>query len=170
MKRQRAQFETGFTLLEALLASVVLAMAVGAMTMPFVAGARNEQDDARRTLAVALAQEMMEEVLAKPFEDDDEVAHLAVGPDAGERDRSDFDNMDDYDAYEEAAGAIANLDGQVIQDAAAAGLSRHVTASYVYVTGQTTENDPNFLRATVEIRHDGQTIVRLARLVYGMQQ
>lgn len=170
MARPRAQLAAAFTLVEALLASVILAMTVAAMTMPFVAGARSEQDDARRTLAVALAQEMMEEVLATDFHDDKEKYHYLVGPDHGEKDRSDFDNMDDYNGYAEPPGKITDLDGQVIQDPAATGLARFVTVAYVYVNGQDKGQPPTFLRVTVEIWHEGTPIVRLARLVHETPQ
>ena len=166
MKRANRQTVTGFTLLEALLASVVLAMTVVAITMPFTAGARNEQVDARRTVAVSLAQEMMEEVLAQPFEDDQPVWARNPGPEPGETARSLFDNIDDYNGYEEPAGSISDLSGAVIDEATATDLSRHVTTSYVYVPGQDLGLPTNFIHVIVELKHRGQILTRFSRLVY----
>ena len=163
----RRQFRIAFTLIEALLTAVVLAMAVTAILMPFNAGAQNEASDARRTLAVSLAQEMMEEILAKPFEDPQGHA-FSPGPDGDERSRASFDNVDDYHNYNEPAGQIRSFDGAVIDEPAAVNLSRHVTATYVYVNGQDVSADPSFIRVVVEVRHRGVPIVTLTRLVYRM--
>lgn len=160
----------GFTLLEALLSSIVLAVCVAAITAPFAAAARNEQVEARRTLAVNLAQEIMEEILALPFDDDltDYVHH--PGPEADESYRMLFDNVDDYDEYAESPGTLTDVMGYVLDCPATADLSRHVTASYVYVSGQDTANLPNFVRIVVEIRYRGQPIVTLTRLIYDMPE
>jgi len=156
--------------MESLLAVVILSLAVGAIIMPFTAGARNEQADARRTLAVGLAQEMMEEILAKSFEDDVPQFARNPGPEPGETDRGLFDNIDDYDGYEEQPGDIADITGQVINDPAATELSRHVTATYIYVAGQDTSEPASFIRVVVEIRYRDQLVVQLTRLVYALAE
>jgi len=154
----------GFTLIEALMASAVLAMAITAITMPFAAGAKNEQVDARQTVAVGLAQEMTEEILSKPFDDPNQTS--TPGPEPAETSRRRFDNVDDYDGYSEAPGGIEDVNGIVIMDGAAAGLSRHVSAEYFYVTGQDMSEEPTFIRVTVEVRHNGNPLVTVTRLVY----
>lgn len=150
----------GFTLIEALLAAVILAMAITAILMPFTSGAQSQRDDARRTAAVGLAQEMMEEVLTKPFYD-------PHGPNSQrETIRSQFDNMADYDNFDEPEGQLMSFDGQSISNPAVTGLSRHVTAAYVYVDGQVTSDPPTFMRITVDIRYKGSLVVTLNRLVF----
>lgn len=152
-----------FTLVEALIASVILVMAVTAITLPFTAGMQHQSDDSRRTLAVNLAQELMEEILAKPFYDPG--GNNTVGPEYGET-RFTFDNIDDYDGYTETAGHIIGADGQTVTDPAAAGLSRTVTAKYVYVAGQNQSEQPTFIRVCVEVDYKGQTLATLSRLVF----
>ena len=166
MSRSRGQLVGAFTLLEALLAAVVLALAVTAILVPFNSAARNEQADARLTVAVGVAQEMMEEILAQPFEDDDPDWARHAGPDPGETQRCLFDNIDDYHGYEEPAGRITDIQGQIVEDPAASGLSRHVAAAYVYVSGQDLSEPASFVRVLVEIRYRADPIVRLTRLVY----
>ena len=156
----------GFTLMEALLAAVILLIAITAITLPFAAGARAEQADARMCLAVSLAQEMMEEILAKPFADPQ--GATTVGPDAGETRRARFDNVDDYHGYYEGPRQIADATGAVLTTPVAAGLSRTVTAQYVYVSGQDTGQPATFVRVTVTVAHDGSPLVTLTRLVYQM--
>ena len=150
---------SGFTLIEALLASVILAMVVGAVVMPFTAGAANTAQNARSTLAINLAQDLMEEILAKPFHDPDE-------SEAGETGRSNWDDMDDYDGYSEGEWEIAGFDGVKVGDPSAVALTRDVTVESVYIAGQDQSEEPTFLRISVNIRYHEQEIVSLSRLAY----
>ena len=156
----------GFTLAESLLAAVLLLAAISAIVLPFAAGARAEQADARMCLAVNLAQGMMEEILAKPF--DDPQGASTPGPETGETRRSRFDNMDDYHGYAESAGQIADANGVVIRTAVSGDLSRWVSAQYVYVSGQDTGQPATFVRVTVTVAYKGAVLVQLTRLVYKM--
>jgi len=164
MTHRSKQQAEGFTLLESLLASVVLVMAVAAITMPFVVAARNGQVDSRLTVAIGLAEEMMEEILAKNFLDENTSWARNLGPDPGETVRSRFDNIDDYHQYSESTGTVADIQGQVINDPATHELSRNVTVTYVYVSGQDTSEPPTFARVEVDLLYQGQTIVQLTRL------
>jgi len=154
----------GFTLAEAVLAAAVLAMTVSAIILPFSASVMNQQAEARITMATCLAEEMMEEILSKPFRDPD--GSSSPGPESGESARDDFDNMDDYHGYSESAGGIISSQQAVITDPAATGLSRSVSVDYVYVSGQDTSADPTFLRVEVKVLYRGQDAVALTRLVY----
>ena len=166
MKRFRRKLAGGFTLLEALFASVILAMTVAAIILPFTLGARNEKIDARKLLAVSLAQEMMEEILSRGFYDDDPNSALNAGPDVGETDRIMFDNADDYDGYVETSGNIVDAGGGPILDGEMQGLSRLATVDYVYLSGQDTSESPTFACISVEVAYRGQTLVDLKRLIY----
>ena len=163
----RRQHAGGFTLLESLLAATILAMAITAITAPFTAGAQNNHVQARRVLAVSLAQEMLEEILAKPFADPDGAS--SPGPESAEADRSQFDNIDDYHDYTESNGAIADAHGALADGPAAEGLSRSVSTTYVFVTGQDTGEAPTFIRVIVEMSYRDQPILTLTRLVYAIK-
>ena len=149
----------GFTLIEALLASVILTLVVGAILMPFTAGAQNAVQNAREVLAANLAQELMEEILSKSFNDPD-------GTNAGETNRMKWDDMRDYNNFSESQGNIKNLNGEIFTDPLASNMSRTAKVENVYVAGQDTSNPPTFLRITVEVRYKGQVIKRISRLVY----
>lgn len=160
MNVSRGRYPVGITLLEALLAAVVLSMAAAAVIVPFTAGAQCTAEDARLTVAVGLAEGLMEEILSKSFSDPE-------ASEAGETGRSNWDDMDDYNGYSEAAGEIAGFDGAVVAaDSAAVALTRQVTIESVYVAGQDTGQDPTFLRITVQVRYRGQPLVTLGRLAY----
>jgi len=160
------------TLMEALLASTLLAMGASAVLLPFTVAAQNEAEDARRTLAVHLARELMEEIISKPF--DDPGGEGGRGPEAGESNRTDFDNIDDYhnykDGYSESISDMVGINGQVIDDAAIEGLHRHVRIYYVYVNGQDGSQDPNFVRIKVRLLYHGDLLFKLSRLVYKPQR
>jgi len=156
----------GFTLVEALLASVVLAASITAVTLPFTSSARNRQVDGRQSAAVGLAEELMEEILAQNFQDEDAAYACNPGPDPGENTRAQFDNVDDYDGYCERPGGVADIEGAPANAKEAYGLSRSVAANYVYVAGQDTGKPASFIRVTVEVSYGEQTVVSLTRLVY----
>lgn len=147
------------------MASAILAASITAITMPFTAAAQNEQADGRMSLARALAQEMLDEAISRPLWDANSVH---PGPEGGET-RWSFNNIDDYNGYAEAAGNIQNVRGEVCQDAMAAGLSRSVAATYVYVAGQDTSKPPSFIRVDVSVSYRNQLIMKLSRLVYAPQ-
>jgi len=171
MNRSEQKHAEGFTLFEALLAAVILAMAVVAITLPFTAGAQNQETEARQALAVNLAEELMEEILLRPFEEPDDgddviEAEAEFGPESNELTRADFDAIDDYHGYSESPGSIPGADGAVVQDRAAAWLSRHVTVAYVYLQGQDVSEDPSVMRVVVEVRYRGDPLITLTRLVH----
>ena len=154
----------GFTLAEGLLAASILAITVVAVTVPFSLGARNQLAEARATIAATAAQDMMEEILSLPFEDPD--GDSDSGPEWGESSRSQFDNVDDYDGFFEDEGEITGFDGTPVDDPAAARLSRLVSVEYVFVAGQESAGEANFVRVEVEVRYRGEPAVTLTRLVY----
>jgi type II secretory pathway pseudopilin PulG len=154
----------GFTLVEAMLAAVILSMTVCCVLAPFVAGAQNDQDNAKAVLASALAQELMEDILTMPFADPQTPDALTPGPDAGETaDPRTFDNVDDYDGLYEPPGSFADrpVSGPVARD-----LWRRAAVGYVYVPGQDAGQPPSFCRVTVTVGGGPAELVRLTRLVY----
>jgi Tfp pilus assembly protein PilV len=62
----------GFTLAEAMLATVVLAIAAAGVLLPFTSGAKVRTEGIRRTLAANLASDLMEEIIDKQFDEIDD--------------------------------------------------------------------------------------------------
>jgi prepilin-type N-terminal cleavage/methylation domain-containing protein len=117
----------GFTLVESLVAAVVLAIAVVAISVAVSSGHMQSYDAVRGRRAIRLAEEMMEFILALPY-DDPQGASLP-GPEADEPQRSDFDNMDDFDGYVDPPGPPTDMHG-IAYGQEYEGLSRSVTAQY----------------------------------------
>lgn len=153
------KLRAGVTLLECLLAAVVLAMTTSAMIFPFAAGAQCSAQDARQALGVTLAQDLMEEILSKSFSD-------PGGTPQREGSRGAWDDITDYDGYAESAGCITSFDGSTITDKSAAGMTRHCSVQGVYVTGQDTSEEPSFMQVEVSVKHQGREMMKLTRLVY----
>jgi len=143
-----------------MVAVTVLSMAIFGITAPFAIAAASQAEDARRTLANALAQEMMEEILAKSHEAADAAA---TGP--GRRVRAEFESIHEYAVLDEPAGRIEDAFGHVIRDPAATGLSRHTRVHNVSVGGQTSL-ETSFVRVDVELRYRGKHVLTVTRLVY----
>lgn len=149
----------GLTLLECLLASAVLAVMGAAVIVPFSVGAQAAAQDARTTLGVALAQDMMEEIISRSFKDPN-------GTQAGESGRSTWDDMRDYDQFFENEGNIYASDGTPVIDPMATYLSRRASVQAVYVSGQSHGLPPSFLSVTVCVYYHGDQLIKLTRLVY----
>ena len=153
------------------MASTMLAMGASAVVLPFNVGAQNEQEDARRTLALYLGRELMEEIISKPF--DDPQGSEAMGPDAGESSRPFFDNIDDYnryeDGYDKSISHIVGRNKETIDALAIEGLQREVVVRYIHVPGQHLGDDPNFVRVEVIMKYMGDELLTLRRLVHKPQ-
>lgn len=81
--------QAGVTLVELVIAIVVIAIAVGVVLGTLASGAGASADPMIRQQAIAAAAAYMEEILLRSFDDPDGVD--------GEAARSDFDDVDDYD-------------------------------------------------------------------------
>lgn len=104
MKRKRRQF--GFTLIEAMIAMVLLAIAAAGILLPFAGAASVQVEGARQTLAANLASELMEKVLLSEPND----------------------ILSTYADYTEADGAMLNAWGNPMTDSIYDGFSRSVTS------------------------------------------
>ena len=124
MKRNMRQ--PGLTLVEALIASVILAVAVAAVSHAVLAGQMQSYDALERLHAVQLAEGLVEEILRLPYNDPDGASN--PGPEAGETSRGLYDNIDDFHGFTEAAGTLADATGTTY-GSAFQGFSRSVTVA-----------------------------------------
>jgi prepilin-type N-terminal cleavage/methylation domain-containing protein len=114
MSRRRTR-SRGFTLPEVLAAAAILALSVAAIAQAVAVGQAATYAALREVRVQALAEALFEEVLALPYDDPDGAS--ALGPEADESTRDDFDNADDFDGFAEAAGAIRDAQGQAYPSA-----------------------------------------------------
>lgn len=98
-----SRFHRGLTLVECLIASAILALAVVAVSQAIVAGQMQTVDALHRARALELAEALMDEVLRLPYADPDGTG--------GEVGRANFDNLEDFDGFSEAPGAVNDAGG-----------------------------------------------------------
>ena len=152
-----------FTLAEAMLASAILLTAILAITLPFASAARNQFTDSRQTLAAGLAQEMMDEILSRKFYSSE--PNAGWGPSQGQT-RAQFDSYSDYNGYGEGEGNVRNFRGYVCTDPLAANLSRSVSVTQAYVSGQSVTGPCTFALIKVMVWDGNMQVVELSRLAY----
>lgn len=88
----------GFTLVEILIALVILSMGIGMLITMFTVGLKGVTANQVRTQATNLAQDLMDEIMGKEFRDPQDPDW---GIDDGEvqGDRTTYDDVDDYSAW-----------------------------------------------------------------------
>ncbi len=136
MKQQR-QRQLGFTLLEMLMAMVILGAAAAGVFLPFVSAAQVQREAVCQVLAAQLASNLMEEIVSMSF---DEI-----------RTR--------WDGYTEAEGQVKNASGTVFSDPIYGGFARSVSVGTVQI------NDTECLMASVRVDYKGRQMVRLQSLI-----
>lgn len=133
----------GFTLAEAMMATVVLGIAAAGVLLPFTSGAAVRAEGMRRTIAAKLAGDLMEEIIVTPLEQ----------------------IVTSYDGYAEPEGQIKDAGGTVFTDSYYANFSRNVSCAYVYVPQESGTSEPKFIRVTVRVYYSGKETAVINRLI-----
>lgn len=133
----------GFSLAEAMMATVVLSIAAAGVLLPFTSGAAVRAEGMRRTLAAKLAGDLVEEIMQTGF---DEIVAK-------------------YNGYSEAEGHIKDASGAEFGDPHYAKLSRGATCEYVYMPQESGAASPRFILVTVRVYYDGKELAAVKRLV-----
>jgi type II secretory pathway pseudopilin PulG len=124
------RFARGFTLVEALTAVSVSSIACTAVLLTMTHSLMQNSDQVTQTLAVCLAQNMMDEVSSKRFYDPDPSPSFGIEPneqtdDPQQQTREPFDDIDDFDGWEQRPPL--DLSGRVLgtQSSGQTGESRY---------------------------------------------
>jgi len=133
----------GFSLAEAMMATVVLAIAAAGVLLPFTSGARLRAQGMRRTLAGKLAGDLMEQIINTPFD------QIVAG----------------YDGYSEPQGQVKDASGTIFTDSNYANFSRQASCEYVYMPQESGATEPKFIRAAVRIYYRGSLLADISRLI-----
>jgi len=152
----------GFTLVEVLVASAILSFVTLGIVQAVSAGQARTLDALKRARAQALAEVLLEEILAKPYADPE--GETTFGPDSGEASRADFDNIDDYHGYLEPAGTLADHAASAYPNDYQS-LARSV--SVVSVTNSVSDlgGDHAGMQVTVSVNEPGGRVWSVARFV-----
>ena len=128
----------GFTLAEAMIATVVLSIAAAGVLLPFTSGGAARAEGMRRTLAAKLASDLMEEIISTEFND----------------------IMDKYGTYTETQGHIINdfYTGTEFTDPVYAKFGRGAHCVW-------DETQDFFILVTVWVKYDRREIAVINRLI-----
>lgn len=105
--RHVARHARGFTLIESLMAILIVSGVLVASLGTFGAIGKARQNQVDRTTGYALANRLLAEIMQCYFADP-ETPDALLGVDAGEGLRAAYDDVDDYDGYETTLPALRN--------------------------------------------------------------
>ena len=142
----------GFTLVEVMLASAVLAIAVVGLSQAIVSGQAQTYDGMHSARAVSLAEALMDEILAEPYVDLN--GDTTPGPDTGETTRLSFDCIDDFNGYAESSGTLRDLGGTLYPELFQA-FDRSVAVTYTTVNYPLLGGDRGGMHITVTVTDPG---------------
>lgn len=131
-----------FTLVEALIALVILTMIAAGLIIPFASSAASEQQGCKQTIAAKLACDLVEQIIAADFNQ--------IVP--------------AYNGYNEQKGQIKNAAGVNFTGPMYADLSRQAVCEYIYVPQQSGFGTPNFIKITVRIYQNNLKLAEVVRL------
>ena len=129
----------GFSLVEAMMAMVVLGFAAAGILLPFTSGAAVQAEGVHRTLAAKLAADLMEQIINTPIED----------------------LYGDY-TETEPKGHIKDASGMMFTGSDYASFSRDVTCTHRPISGA------SFIQVTVRVYYNGREMAYVSRLISEM--
>lgn len=133
----------GFTLAEAMIATVILGIAAAGILMPFTSGQVVRAEGVHRTLGVKLAADLMEKIVNTPFN------QIVAG----------------YNGYSEPKGQVKDSADVVFTDLNYVNFSRDVSCSSVYVPQESGTGQSKFILAAVRVYYNGKQIAIINRLI-----
>ena len=152
----------GFTLIEGVVASAVLAVAVVALSASLSAGHMASYEFTQGRRAARLAEELLEYMLSLPYYDPGEAS--APGPEVGEVDVRFYDNVDDFHGYVEAGSELRDMAGNEYP-AEYQDFTRSVTVEAVVETVSGLGDPISGLMVRVEVRSSRGRVWDLTRFV-----
>lgn len=160
----RTRRRGGFTLAEALLASVILAIVAATATLPFTAGVINSTEAQKLEQAVELGQAMMEEVLSRPFYGPKQTSPTP-GPEPEETARLLYDSIDDFDGYSESDFILRDFKNNPITDPVVEGYWREIKVQFVSYPNMQPGDVNSLALITVKVYRHSSLLVTLSRLI-----
>ena len=134
----RNRKQNGFTMIEAMVSVMTLAVAATGVIVPFATGASVQAEAANRSLGAKLAGDLIERITA-----------------------DDFDTIEGgtWASYSEDEGAVTNARGEVFGDIIYSRFSRYVTIDNNILS------NVDHLLITVQTYYDGKQMAKLSKLI-----
>lgn len=163
-KKSMSRRRRAVSIVEALLAAMVMAIVASTAMLPFAAGMQNIQEANKLERAVSLGQALMEEILARPF---DEVASTVTrtAPAVGDKNRSNYSTIKQFNGYSESDKEARDFKGNVIASSWVDNYWRVASVTGVTYPEQNSTDTGNLVRVEVLVYYGDALLVRLGRLV-----
>jgi type II secretory pathway pseudopilin PulG len=116
------------TLVECMVAIAILAGVALVAALTLSSGAQNVARAEHAARGARLGRDLMEEIRSKAYDDPNQTPQF--GTEAGEKARSDFDDVDDFNGWKEKVGSLQTATGE-LYDADDQHFSRSVTVTSV---------------------------------------
>ena len=133
---------SGFTLAEAMIATVILAAAAAGVLLPFASGQQLQAEGSNRTLAAKLASDLMERVI-----------------------NAQFDQLISNYNFSESQGQLTDATGSYLTGSAYSKFSRKCSCEYYTTSEQDSISELKFIRVTIAVYYDSKPMVTLRRLI-----
>jgi prepilin-type N-terminal cleavage/methylation domain-containing protein len=143
MRKTSCKNRNGFTLAEAMMATVVLAVAAGGVLLPFTVGMSVRTEGIHRTLAAKLAADLTEQIVNTPF---DQI-------------------ITSFDGYTELEGQVKDAAGTVFTDDIYSLFSRDASCTYVPVPQESGSGESKYILTTVRVYYNGAELAVIKRLI-----
>ena len=160
----RSRSRPAFSVIEALMASVVLAIAVVGVAGPLAASGEQAQMVRERGAALTLARQLLEEIASKPLCDGGTTCRLGPETSTGETSRDKFDSADDYHGYTDKTDHLSTLAGQTVFFAAGKAYTRAVTVEYRATLAGNATTSGDFGLVTVNVTTPQNQTITISRL------
>lgn len=144
---------SGFTLIEMVMAIVIISVGLAGVLLAFNVAVKSSADPLVHKQMLSVAEEMMEEILLKPFVGDgitptNSLANCDGGTPPS---RAAFDEVADYHNYQTTG--ICDIDGGAVDGLASYSLQVKVEEGMLDTLGGS-----SVLKVTVDVTHSGDTI------------
>jgi Tfp pilus assembly protein PilV len=151
----------GFSLIEASMATLVVAVMLTAMLRTVGAARIAQYKSADAMRGQLLAADLMAEIIQLPYQDPGNAP--VFGPEAGELTRASFNDVDDYNNWSESPPQ--NRDGSTMLNTT--GWSRQATVAWVSAADlkTTSPSETSVKRVIVSVKHNGQLVASKTAIV-----
>lgn len=151
-----------------MIASVVLATAVVGIVGPLCASQQQATTTRQTATALALGEQLMEEIASRPYADPDD-GSMTLGPPGNEQGRANYDDIFDYHKYHDTTTALKNMAGQTVSGLGTEVFARDVTVEYRSGPSTTSATPGDFALVTVTVTLPTSQTVKLSRLFTQIQ-
>lgn len=152
----------GFTLAESMIASVVLAAAVIGIASTLSASYQQSAVRGNTSTALALAQQLMEEIASKPMEVS---GTNQPGWSSGQTNRANYDTTDDYNGYTDLSSSITTGSGSNVDLGDGGSYTRVVTiTSNARPSALTSGTTSDFLLVTIAVQMPHNQSISISQL------